>query len=157
MYKDVPVNAILISVDISKSNNKVNRNLQQTFIEGKVKDYIHLGSYNLKIAETARQLKAITQTGLVKTLITEGLINIMLGLEIEQHAKDLNKKNTGSLTAKEMKSVRDLSELINSQPERDYGLSELAQEAGISQSKLQEGFKLMHNKLLTAIHVQFVL
>ncbi|NNC70890.1 MAG: helix-turn-helix transcriptional regulator [Flavobacteriaceae bacterium] len=148
--KDNRLNSSLITVDCTaneKGKNVLTNQLKETFISNKNEDFIYVGSYNLKIAEKIQQLNAISQEGVVRTLLIEGLVHIILALELQQHKRDLQKKSqdTGSLTKREMKAIRELSEFINNYPETSLTVSELCAKAGLSSAKLQEGFKRMHN------------
>lgn len=149
--KDTLVTASFINVDVSLDSNKgnyiINHQLKEQFVNNYNNDVIIVGSHNLKIAERIKQLQAVRQEGVVRTLLIEGLVNVILALEIEQHKLDLEHKEnpTGNLTRDEMSKVKDLSEFINNFPETNLTVIELAQKIGLSPSKIQEGFKLMHN------------
>tara|TARA_R110002049_G_scaffold242357_1_gene416196 strand:+ start:35543 stop:36559 length:1017 start_codon:yes stop_codon:yes gene_type:complete len=150
-YRDVQVVMSLISVNTRFGNPgdfAINKELRERYIENKTEDVAIVGSYNLKIAERIKQLQAIKQDGVVRALLIEGLVHVILALEIEQHKKDtLRKENaTGSLTCKEMTKVKDLSEFINNFPETNLTVTELSHKIGLTPTKLQEGFKLMHNR-----------
>ena len=159
-FKDVYVNSTIISVNTSeKSSAKhhINSMVSKRFITGKTVDYSYVGSYNLKIAENIKQLKAIKQDGVVRTLLIQGLVNFILAMEIEQHSIDIKSAQnpTGSLTAFELKQVKELSEYINNFPETNLSVTELAAKISISPAKVQEGFKLMHGKTLNS-YIRFV-
>ncbi len=154
-FKDVYVNSTIISVNTSeKSSAKhhINSMVSELFISGKTADYSYVGSYNLKIAENIKQLKAIKQDGVVRTLLIQGLVNFVLAMEIEQHSLDLKSSQnpTGSLTAFELKQIKELSDYINNFPETNLSVTELAAKISISPAKVQEGFKLMHGKTLNS-------
>tara|TARA_R110002049_G_scaffold302713_2_gene496067 strand:- start:8242 stop:9258 length:1017 start_codon:yes stop_codon:yes gene_type:complete len=150
-YRDVRVVMTLISVNTCYGNPgdfAINTELRARFIDNRTEDVAFVGSYNLKIAERIKQLHAIKQEGVVRALLIEGLVHVILALEIEQHKKDkLKQENaTGSLTCDEMMKVKDLSEFITNFPETNLTVTELSHKIGLTASKLQEGFKLMHNR-----------
>ncbi|WP_179351645.1 helix-turn-helix domain-containing protein [Winogradskyella vidalii] len=152
-YKDIYVNATIISVNTSKRSSRehtINKMVSEIFIKNNTKDYSYIGSYNLKIADSIKQLKAIKQSGVVRTLLIQGLVNVILAMEIEQHSIDVksDKNPSGSLTAYELKQVKELSDYINNFPETNLSVTELAAKISISPAKVQEGFKLMHDKTL---------
>ncbi|MBU2948846.1 helix-turn-helix domain-containing protein [Zobellia uliginosa] len=155
--KEVRVKTSLIVVrtvaqgDTSKKNG-LNFRLQELMLKGKpAENTIYIGSYNLKIADQISQLKAIKQQGIVRSLLIEGLVHMILALEVQQHTDDLkNQENqTGSLNTREMESVREISDFVNNYPERQLSISELCRKSGLSPCKLQEGFKLMHGTTVT--------
>lgn len=148
--KNEQVTTTLITVNCmaDSANNPLHVKLYNTFIENKQEDYIYIGSYNLKIADKINQLNAIKEDGVVRTLLIEGLVHIILALEIEQHKKDATKvkENTGSLTTKEMSSIKELSQYIVNYPETEFTVTDFCSKVGLTPAKLQEGFKLMHNR-----------
>ncbi|GAA4232600.1 hypothetical protein GCM10022291_07700 [Postechiella marina] len=150
-YRGMQVVMSLISVNTRFGNVgdfAINKELRQRYIEDRTEDVAIVSSYNLKIAERIKQLQAIKQEGVVRALLIEGLVHVILALEIEQHKKDTLKKEnaTGSLTCKEMVKVKDLSEFIYNFPETNLTVTELSHKIGLTPTKLQEGFKLMHNR-----------
>lgn len=152
-YKDVKVDSVLISVNTLLSNKKernVNAMLKETFIKDREEDYLYLGSYNLKITDHIKQLNAVKQEGVVRLLLIEGLVNLILAREVDQHKQDSNGKEleTGSLTVSEMKDIRDLSDYIENYPETNLSVDEWCAKIGLSPAKVQEGFKLIHGKTI---------
>lgn len=115
------------------------------------KDTVYLGSYNLKIGAKIQEINGISKEGIVKTLFAEGIVNTILGMFIEQFEEDLNatENQTGSLSQKEMEAISDMSTFIKNYPDIQYTLKYLSLKTGISPSKLQEGFKLLHNRTVT--------
>lgn len=113
--------------------------------------FAYTGSYNLKIAEQIQQLETIDQKGLVRSLLIQGIINMILAMEIQQHKEDRQnqRNNFGSLTKDEMDDIKELTEFIKNYPEIPYNLKYLSSKSGLSPAKLQEGFKLMHNRTVT--------
>lgn len=152
-YKDNKINSVLISVNTLLSNQKecnINTMLFDTFIKEKVEDQLYVGSYNLKITDYIKQLDAVKQEGVVRMLLIEGLVNLILASEVDQHKKDSEKSKieTGSLTVSEMKEIRDLSEYIQNYPETNMSVDEWCAKIGLSPAKVQEGFKLIHGKTI---------
>lgn len=129
--------------------NSLNQKVKETFFENNnVQDFFYVGSYNLKIAEKIEQLNAITQTGIVRNLLKEGILRIILAMEIQQHTDDLSitAKDTNCLTLREMEEIKELSEAIRANPEEAFTIKSLSKKSGLSPNKLQEGFKLIHNR-----------
>ncbi|AQS94422.1 AraC family transcriptional regulator [Polaribacter sp. BM10] len=149
LYKGIETSSTIISVNTADDNNQqtdINNLLKDAFIAGKTKDYIYLGSYNLKIAEHIKQLKSIENKGVVRALLTKGIVNLILGLEIEQHKKDINSNanSNGSLTQNEMELIKELTDYVNNYPDLDHKINVLTRKIGLTAAKIQEGFKLMH-------------
>lgn len=148
--KDTFVNITLItSYKLTKEvkSNTVQEQLFETFIKDKEENHAFISSYNLEIAEKIQQLNAIKQDGVVRSLIVEGMVHIILALEIQQYKRDIKNTavNTGSLTVNEMKEIKEISTFIKNYPEEATTVDDLCKKTGMTPAKLQEGFKLMHH------------
>lgn len=147
--KDVQIVATVISVNTryeSINQSYWNSGLRNVFIAQKKEDYLYIGSYNLKIAENIKQLQAIRQEGLVRALLTKGIVNVILALEIEHHYRDMENSDLAitTLTKSELMTIQDISDYIENAPDLDYKIDDLTKKYGLSAAKLQEGFKLQH-------------
>jgi len=150
--KEVNVKTTLITVKTftdanEDTHNGFNERLQEIFLKQyPAKNSVYLGSYNLKVADKIQQLEAIKQDGIVRNLLIEGQVHMILALELQQHADDL--MNLGdrkdSLTTSEMDLVLEVSKFIENYPERALTIAKLCSKSGLSPSKLQDGFKLLH-------------
>lgn len=153
--KNVRLKMILVLVlPVKKAEGKthLNQELQKLFFKDDIADnFTYVGSYNLKVADRVRQLNNIKESGIARRLMIEGLVHLILALEIQQHSDDLDKSvlSESSLTSKEQDIIRELSLFINNYPEKDLSVSYLCKKGGLSPSKLQEGFKLMHGTTVT--------
>ncbi|MGB7393702.1 MAG: AraC family transcriptional regulator [Pricia sp.] len=127
------------------------KQLYSLFSEGKEQPIRYFGTYNLRIGEQLAQIAKIRQTGVVKKLLVEGILNLTLAMEIQHLKSDIyNESNpTGSLTQYELNSIKDISRKIEKNPERQYSIKSICAECGLSASKLQEGFKLLHDKTVS--------
>lgn len=129
--------------------HSLNQQVKETFFENKaVQDFFYIGSYNMKIADKIEQLNAISQTGVVRNLLKEGILRIILAMEIQQHSDDQVSfaKETNCLTLKEMEEIKELSEFIKNNPEEPFTIKSLSKKSGLSPNKLQEGFKMVHDR-----------
>jgi AraC-like DNA-binding protein len=127
----------------------LNYKLHQTFFSEKDQEnFFYVGSFNLKIADKIQQLHAIKEKGMVRSLNLEGLVHMILALEIQQHSDDLEhqSKNVGALTLREMEEISELSSFIQNYPEVQFTVQYLSRKSGLSPTKLQEGFKAMHDR-----------
>ena len=113
--------------------------------------FAYTGSYNLQIAEKMQQLDAITQKGLVRNLLIQGIVHLILAMEIQQHKEDKKnaKNNFGSLTKEEVEDIKEMANFIKNYPEIQYSLKYLSKKTGLSPAKLQEGFKLLFDRTVT--------
>ena len=111
----------------------------------------HIGTFNLKIKEQLLQIRAITQVGLVRKLLIEGIVNFTLALEILHCKHDI--ENSGQiptmLTKTELLRISEAINAIKRKPEFSYTVTDLSKEYGMSPTKLQEGFKVMEGTTVT--------
>ncbi|MGY0392847.1 helix-turn-helix transcriptional regulator [Bizionia sp. KMM 8389] len=155
--KDEQLKTTLISVQTTKADSEsetksLKSKLRETFFKDtEATNFVYIGSHNLKISEKIEQLNAITQKGLVRSLLVNGLVHVILALEIQQHSDDLKRKdlNTGSLSVSEMETIKEVSNFVNENSETQITITQLYGKFGLSPSKLQEGFKLMHGHTVT--------
>lgn len=127
------------------------RNMHELFSKGKNEPIRYFGTYNLRIGEQLAQIERISQEGLIKKLLVEGILNLTLAMEIQHLKADLRKEQnpTGSLTQYELKCIKEVSRKIEQHPEIQYSIKSICLECGLSASKLQEGFKLLHGKTVS--------
>ncbi|TDU43651.1 AraC family transcriptional regulator [Gelidibacter sediminis] len=149
LERDIETVATMISVNTSHEGNNSSQwtsSLREAFIANRTEDYLYIGSYNLKIAESIKQLQCIKQEGLVRQLLTKGIVNVILALEIEHHNKDIQNLDMEptSLTKMEIGLIAKLTEYINEYPDLDHKVENLSERVGLSAAKLQEGFKFQH-------------
>ncbi|MFH7018552.1 helix-turn-helix domain-containing protein [Flavobacterium sp. FlaQc-47] len=147
--KNTQLTLIIVGTQNADQKHSLNHKVKDTFFENnEVQDFFYVGSYNLKIAEKIEQLNAITQTGIVRNLLKEGILRIILAMEIQQHTDDVSigAKDTSCLTLREMEEIKELSEAIKANPEEAFTIKSLSKKSGLSPNKLQEGFKLIHNR-----------
>jgi len=146
------VSLIVVQPDVAPNlqKSKLIEELKQTFFTAKEKEnFIYIGSHNLKIASKIEELNAIDQQGVARKLMHEGIVHVILAMEVQQHADDAansTQQNFGGLTLKEMEQVKELSKFIEAYPEEQFTLKSLSRRSGLSGSKLQIGFKLLHNR-----------
>ncbi|WP_299322781.1 helix-turn-helix transcriptional regulator [Maribacter sp. Asnod2-G09] len=111
----------------------------------------HIGTFNLKIKEQLLQIRSITQVGLVRKLLIEGIVNFTLALEILHCKQDIENSGQVStmLTKKELLRIEEAVNAIKRKPEFPYTVTDLSKEYGLSPTKLQEGFKVMEGTTVT--------
>lgn len=156
--KDQAVKLFSITVNThahSTDNHDLNllqKQLLQTFMPKNGKEiFAYTSSYNLKLAEKMQQLESVKQQGIVRRLLTKGIVHMILAMEIQQHNEDVKsaENDFGSLSRKEMETINDLSNFVKNYPEVNYSLEYLSKKGGMSPAKLQEGFKYLHNRTVS--------
>ncbi|KDN54546.1 helix-turn-helix domain-containing protein [Flavobacterium seoulense] len=152
--KNQPTKASLITVHtLSVHDQELKQQLISTFFQNKENHPLsYVGSLNLKIVEQINLLNSINQKGLVRNLLINSSVYLILALEIEQHKYDLTKAQNcfnSALTQVDMEIIKRVSEHIKMNPEIQYSLKYLCKKFGISPFKLQEGFKVMHDRTVT--------
>lgn len=143
----------IVTVDVlSVSDKEFRSQLKKTFLTNEARsEFSYTGSLNLKIYDKIQHLNDISQKGLVRSLLTNSTIYLILALQIEQHKYDLINPESAlnQLTAAEMEAVKHISDFVRSNPEIQYSLKYLTKKSGLSPLKLQEGFKILHNRTVT--------
>jgi len=135
------------TTNVSTLNKKLHEVFEDT---NHKKQFAHHGSLNLKMADQVRALHKIKSKGMLKIMKMEAKVYEILSLHIQQY----NTHSRGvalptSLSNSELKRVRKISKQILKTPSKDYSLDGLSFEAGMSQSKLQDGFKFLYAKTVT--------
>ncbi|ALJ03699.1 AraC family transcriptional regulator [Pseudalgibacter alginicilyticus] len=149
--EEVKISLILVDV-LTVLDSDLKIHLQDTFLNSqKNNELTYIGSFNLKIVEKIEHLNNISQKGLIRNLLINSTVYLILALELEQHKDDLSnaENNSTSLSQSEMEALKDISEFIRNYPEIQYSLKYLSIKSGLSPIKLQEGFKIMHNRTVT--------
>lgn len=129
--------------------NLLNKRLYEVFHDQQHENvFAYFGTYNLKLTNLIKQFNKVKQKGMIRMLIKEGIIYQILSEHILQHNKDvkLNDDLQTTLTKKEIKAIRKLAQRINKNVADEYIVSDLADEIGLTQAKIQEGFKLLFSR-----------
>lgn len=130
----------------------LNRKLYEVFMDtDQDNTFAYYGSYNLKLASKIGMLRKVKhKNGMIRLMQIEGLVYEILAMHIAQHEKD----SKGSLPQttlirRELKIIRETANKIIKNISREYTLDKLSMETGLSQAKLQEGFKLLYARTVT--------
>lgn len=99
---------------------------------------------NLTICELSRQLRKIDEFTYENKLIALGYCNLLFGHKLKEFIDDAT-LFSHPLNTFEMKQLEILTEQIKKEPEKQYTIKEICKQTGLSVSKLQLGFKEMHN------------
>ncbi|AUC83864.1 AraC family transcriptional regulator [Polaribacter sp. ALD11] len=129
----------------------LNKKLYEVFVDTDHENrFSHFGTLNLKMADLIKGLKKIKGTGMLRILKIEAKVYEVLSLHIQQHNRLLEGiPLPTSLVKSELKIIRKFSSIILKNPEKEYSLEELSLQSGLTQSKLQDGFKFLYNRTVT--------
>lgn len=131
--------------------SSLNKKLYEVFVDTNHENrFANFGTLNLKMADLIKKLEKIKGKGMLRILKIESIVYEILSLHIQQHNKLLAGATfPTSLVKSELKDIRKLSTIILKNPEKEYSLEELSLQSGLTQSKLQEGFKFLYNRTVT--------
>lgn len=108
------------------------------------------GTLDLKMADLVQKLRKIKAKGMLRTLKIEAKVYEILSLHIAQHNRLLEGEELpDSLNKSELKLIRKLANDILKVPAKEYSLEQLSFKSGLTQAKLQEGFKFLYNRTVT--------
>lgn len=129
----------------------LNKKLFEVFIDtNHEKRFYHHSSLHLKMADLIKKLHKIKAKGMLRILKIEAKIYEILSLHIQQHNRlieeDLLPEN---INKSELKIIRKVGNAILNNPSKQYSLKKLSSSSGLTQAKLQEGFKFLYNRTVT--------
>lgn len=108
------------------------------------------GSFNLKIADRISELEKLKEKGMIRILKIESIVYEILSLHIQSHNDTLNAiEIPDTLLKSELQIIRTLSKQIVDNPSKNYDLKSLSLDSGLSQLKLQDGFKHLYKRTVT--------
>ncbi|WP_452598369.1 helix-turn-helix domain-containing protein [Pontimicrobium sp. MEBiC01747] len=131
--------------------SQLNKKLYEVFLDKDHENvFSYFGSYNLKMADVIGKLRRVKQKGMIRILKIEGMVYQILSMHIQQHDIAVKgKKVETNLLKSELKIVRKISKKILKNVSYDYTLDQLSEESGLTQAKLQEGFKILYARTVT--------
>jgi AraC-like DNA-binding protein len=139
---------------LKKRTTKVstlNKKLQEVFVDTDHDNrFSHHGTLNLKMADHVKKLHNIKKKGMLRILKMEAKVYEILSLHIQQY----NIQSQGvelptSLVKSELKRIRKIGQQILKNPSEQYNLEDLSVKSGLSQAKLQDGFKFLYTRTVT--------
>nr|WP_298998087.1 AraC family transcriptional regulator [uncultured Allomuricauda sp.] len=156
--KDIPLEINVIQITrkefLQKKLNGVkqlNNRLYELFHDlDHENTFAFYGAYDLRLADKIHTLRNVRSKGMIRIMQIEGLVYQILSNHIADHEQYVSKKrlSTGLLN-RELKLVRQQAKKIVANPSKNYRLDEISTETGLSQAKLQEGFKLLYTRTVT--------
>ncbi|WP_452226047.1 helix-turn-helix domain-containing protein [Lacinutrix cladophorae] len=132
-------------------SNMLNNKLYEVFVDKQHDNkFAYYGPISLKMADRVKALQDIKTKGMIRLLKAEGELYQLLSMHIELHNKyDSAEVLDIPLSKSVLKRIKKLGKKIVKNPEDNYLLEELSSETGLSQAKLQEGFKFLFAKTVT--------
>ncbi|QAA80931.1 AraC family transcriptional regulator [Aequorivita sp. H23M31] len=109
---------------------------------------LFIGQPYLKLLDKINELSCMSKDSWASKIIMQGTILQIFGLKMEQVIKSLSNgmKNDCLLTKTEIDRLQVISHNIKENPAVDYSIEYICRETGLSPSKLQDGFKKLHNR-----------
>ena len=105
---------------------------------------------NLKMADLINGLHKIKAKGMLRILKIEARVYEILSLHIQQHNNLLNGDSLpDTINKSELKIVRKVGGAILNNVAKSYSLEQLSFKSGLTQAKLQEGFKFLYKRTVT--------
>ncbi|MDN3492350.1 helix-turn-helix domain-containing protein [Winogradskyella bathintestinalis] len=131
--------------------SSLNKKLYEVFVDTDHENrFVHYGELNLKMADDVKSIHKIKSKGMLRVLKIEAKIYEILSLHIQQHNRQTSgKKLPKSITKQELKTVKKICDLIQKEPAKQYSLDQLSIDYGLSQAKLQDGFKFLYKRTVT--------
>lgn len=100
---------------------------------------------NLAICEMARKLKQLEKETCENKFIARGYCNILIGMKLKEFLPELSISSSSHLRDYEIEQLEWITDRIKENPENEYSIDGLCKTTGLSVSKLQAGFKEMHD------------
>lgn len=107
--------------------------------------FYHEGFYSLDLAKVFEDIKNFDDNYFLKTIFMISSGYQLLGKQILQYQDDLNSlENRHLLRQHEVYRVNEAAQFINENIERASSIDEIVAKVGLSEAKLQQGFKLLY-------------
>lgn len=135
------------NLDLDKNERETHMKSLMDSFDG-AKGYFHLGKLNLEIAELIKTLEDAKFANTVSSsMYFAGVCQIILAKQIEQFKKERiqGELPPTSLLKRELQEISELCDFVRNYPELQHSISSLCSKSGLSASKLQQGFRFIHN------------
>lgn len=129
----------------------LNQKLYEVFVDTDQENrFVHYGELNLKMADDVKSIHKIKSKGMLRILKIEAKIYEILSLHIQQHNRQTSgKKLPKSISKQELKTIKKICDLVQKEPAKQYSLDQMSLNYGLSQAKLQDGFKFLYKRTVT--------
>lgn len=112
--------------------------------------FAYFSPIHLKMEDHVQKLRDLDTEGITRILQMEGEVYQLLSMHIARHDRyNTNDIMPSSLLKDELKIIRRYAQKIVDDPSVNYGLEQLSKDSGLSQAKLQEGFKFLYTRTVT--------
>ena len=129
---------------------QLNEKLHEVFVDSNKKEFAYFSPIHLKMEDHVKALRDIETQGMTRILQIEGEVYRLLSMHIARHDRHhQNDDLPSSLTSGELKTIKRQSRKILDDPSINYSLEQLSKDSGLSQAKLQEGFKFLYARTVT--------
>ena len=130
---------------------QLNSKLHKIFVDKKNKqEFAFYGPIDLRMEDHVKNLRNISNKTISDALSIEGSVYQLLSMHIVRHEKfQKGEILPETLLKKELKKIRRSSKKILKEPSFNYSLEQLSEDTGLSQAKLQEGYKFLYGKTVT--------
>ena len=129
----------------------LNKKLYEIFVDTDHENrFANYGTLNLKMADLVKGLHKIKAKGMLRILKIEARVYEILSFHIQQHNRLLEgTRLPENINKTELSKIKKLSNSILKNPAKEYSLEQLSLTSGLTQLKLQEGFKFLFKKTVT--------
>ena len=135
------------TTNVSSLSEKLHQVFVDTDHENRFANY---GTLNLKMADLIQSMKKVKGKGMLRILKIEAKVYEVLSHHIQQHNRILEgEKLPLSIDKGDLKIIRKLGKDIVKNPAKPYSLEQLSYKSGLTQAKLQDGFKFLYNRTVT--------
>ncbi|MEZ4803411.1 MAG: AraC family transcriptional regulator [Gelidibacter sp.] len=130
---------------------QLNEKLNQVFLdENGGQEFAYFSPIHLKMEDHVKELRNIDTKGMTRILQMEGEVYQLLSMHIARHDRyHTSDIMPSSLLKDELKIIRRYAKKILDDPSINYSLDQLSKDSGLSQAKLQEGFKFLYARTVT--------
>ena len=134
---------------VQKKNTQLaelNKKLYDVFVDQhNDTTYAYYSPIHLRMEDRVKSLRDLKAEGIIRILQIEGEVYQLLAMHIARHDRFENNDPIPHMLLKsELKKVKSYAEKILAEPSLNYNLEKISRECGLSQAKLQEGFKFLY-------------
>ncbi|GAA4280446.1 AraC family transcriptional regulator [Gaetbulibacter aestuarii] len=129
----------------------LNEKLHDVFVDTQHQnEFAYYGPISLKMADYVKALQDVDTQGMIRNLQIEGTVYQLLSMHIKTHnSYEQAVPVEISLSESELRSIRNFAEKISKDPSKNYTLEDISLNTGLSQVKLQDGFKFLYAKTVS--------
>lgn len=148
-------NIRIVRTDFLKKRNtqlsELNEKLYEVFVdENHEKAYAYYSPIHLRMEDHVKTLRDLNTEGITRILQIEGEVYHLLSMHIARYDRyQKNQVVPNSLLNSELKIIRRFAKKILKDPSISYSLDQISKDSGLSQAKLQEGFKFLYARTVT--------